>query len=57
MVSVSGNGYRLLGYVVWQGGKWYLRRRLPSRRTLVLAGVAVSAGLSAAVLLAKRAGG
>jgi hypothetical protein len=28
--------YRLLGFVVWQGGKWYLRRRasaaLPSKR-------------------------
>jgi hypothetical protein len=22
-------GYKLLGYVVWQGGKWYARRRLP----------------------------
>jgi len=22
-------GYQLLGYAVWQGGKWYVRRRLP----------------------------
>ena len=21
-------GYKLLGFVVWQGGKWYARRRL-----------------------------
>jgi hypothetical protein len=57
MVSVSGNGYRLLGYVVWQGGKWYLRKRLPSSRALALSGVAACAGLTAAVLLARRAAG
>ncbi len=28
---MSATGYKLLGFVVWQGGKWYLRRRLPSR--------------------------
>ena len=22
-------GYKLLGYAVWQGGKWYLRRKFP----------------------------
>jgi hypothetical protein len=53
---MSANGYRLLGYAVWQGGKWYLRRRLPSRRGLALSGALVSAGLGVAVLLAKRAG-
>jgi hypothetical protein len=21
-------GYKLLGFAVWQGGKWYLRRRM-----------------------------
>jgi hypothetical protein len=45
-------GYKLLGFVVWQGGKWYVRKRWPvlsSRRFLtavvVVAGVA---GLAAA---------
>jgi hypothetical protein len=57
MVSMSANGYRLLGYAVWQGGKWYLRRRLPSRRALAVSGALASAGLSAAVLLARRASG
>jgi hypothetical protein len=46
-------GYKLLGYVVWQGGKWYLRRRFPhaGRKlaiggavTLVLLGGAVAFG-------------
>lgn len=42
-------GYKLLGYVVWHGGKFYVRRRygglLPSRATVAagLAGVAIVA--------------
>jgi hypothetical protein len=54
---MSANGYKLLGYAVWRGGKWYLRRRLPSRRAIALTGAAASAGVSAAVLLARRASG
>jgi hypothetical protein len=34
-------GYKLLGFLVWQGGKWYLRRRMPDvRRKAAIAGVA-----------------
>ncbi|MGN6871399.1 MAG: hypothetical protein ACTHMY_23630 [Solirubrobacteraceae bacterium] len=34
-------GYKVLGFVVWQGAKWYLRRKLPdSSRKLAIAGVA-----------------
>lgn len=44
---MNSTGYKLLGYAVWHGGRWYLRRRylskLPSRR---LAG-----GLLLAILL------
>ena len=40
---MNGTGYKLLGFAVWRGGKWYLRRsylrRLPSAR----AGAAVAA--------------
>jgi hypothetical protein len=33
-------GYKLLGYLVWQGGKWYARRRLRgARRTVVISAV------------------
>jgi hypothetical protein len=39
-------GYKLLGYVVWQGGKWYVRRRLPS----ALPKGAVAAGVASVVL-------
>jgi hypothetical protein len=44
-------GYRILGYLVWQGGKWYVRRRFRgASRKLALAGVAglVIAGAVAA---------
>jgi hypothetical protein len=33
-------GYKVLGFVVWQAGKWYLRRRYPDAgNKLALAGV------------------
>ena len=33
--------YKLLGFVVWQGGKWYLRRRFQgATRKLAIAGLA-----------------
>jgi hypothetical protein len=54
MVAMNGNGYKLLGYVVWQGGKWYLRRRLPSARTTAVAAVATLSVLAAAVFVARR---
>ncbi len=34
-------GYKLLGFAVWQGGKWYIRRRFNgTRRKLVIAALA-----------------
>ncbi len=39
-------GYKLLGFAVWQGGKWYLRRRISG----VGAKVAI-AGVAAAVVV------
>jgi hypothetical protein len=38
-------GYKLLGFVVWQGGKWYVRRRMHGT-----ARKAAIAGLGALVL-------
>lgn len=52
---MNGNAYKLLGYLVWRGGKWYLRQRLPSRRKVALAILAGAAALGAAVALARRA--
>jgi hypothetical protein len=55
MGGVNGKGYKLLGYVVWKGGRWYLRRRLPSARSLVLGGLVAGGVATAAVLIARRA--
>jgi len=47
-------GYKLLGYVVWQGGKWYMRRRLPGvpPRAVIAAtaagGLMIAGGLAVA---------
>ena len=44
-------GYKVLGFVVWQGGKWYVRRRLsgaPAKLALAGVGAAVVAGVLAA---------
>jgi sulfite exporter TauE/SafE len=46
-------GYKLLGYIVWQVGKWYARRRAREARR----GVAVAAVIAlvlAGVLAAAR---
>jgi hypothetical protein len=38
--SITPMGYKLLGYVVWHGGKWYARRRLRgARRTVAITAV------------------
>jgi hypothetical protein len=53
---VSGTGYKLLGFSVWHGGKWYLRRRyrwlFPSRR-VAAAGV-VAAAIAVLVVVGAR---
>jgi hypothetical protein len=53
---MNGTGYRILGYAVWHGGKWYLRRRLPSTRVLVLSAAGAAAAVSAVALLTRRLG-
>lgn len=43
MGSFELMGYKLLGFVVWQGAKLYLRRRLPGAgRKVAIAAVAGS---------------
>jgi hypothetical protein len=52
-------GYKILGYAVWRGAKWFLRRKagqvMPSRR-LVSAGVVGLAVTGIAVAAARRSG-
>ena len=51
-------GYKALGYIVWKGGKWFVRRRFGrARRMAVLGagGTLVAAGVAgAAVAMARR---
>jgi hypothetical protein len=53
---MNGTGYRILGYAVWHGGKWYVRQRLPSTRSLALSVAGATAALSVLGLLARRLG-
>ena len=50
-------GYKMLGFVVWQGARWYARRRvsqmLPSRRVATAAFVATAVA-TVAVVAARR---
>jgi hypothetical protein len=51
---MSGPPYKLVGFVVWKAGKWYLRQRMPRARSLALKGL-VGVGVAVgAVLLARR---
>ncbi|HEY4427750.1 MAG TPA: hypothetical protein VGN08_06060 [Solirubrobacteraceae bacterium] len=60
---MSRAGYRLLGYAVWRGGKWYVRtRHRPRERISPLAlaglGLLACAGAAAAgVAIVRRASG
>ncbi|HWG09216.1 MAG TPA: hypothetical protein VN672_09435 [Solirubrobacteraceae bacterium] len=47
---MNRTGYKILGLVVWRGGRWYLRRHTPSRRKLLVA----LAALVGAGVLARR---
>lgn len=52
---MSGTAYKALGFLVWKGGMWYLRRRYGTAKrvgTGVLAAACVAA--AAAVVLARR---
>jgi hypothetical protein len=51
---MNGTRYKLVGFVVWQGGKWYLRKRVRSARKLAVGTVAAVGTLTAAALAAKR---
>ena len=63
-----GGRESLVGYLLWQGGKWYfkqrlrskraaLMRRLPSRRRSLVIGVGGLAAVCTTVLVARRLAG
>jgi hypothetical protein len=50
---MNGTGYKLIGFAVWNGGKWYLRRRLAVRR-IALKALGAGGGLLGAAALVRR---
>jgi hypothetical protein len=52
-------GYKVLGYAVWNGGKWYLGRRyghlVPSRKVALAGLAAIAVGGFAAVAVSRSA--
>ncbi len=56
---MNSTGYRLVGFAVWNGARWYVRqkylRRLPSARKAVGVGLGGLAITGAAVIVARRA--
>jgi hypothetical protein len=51
-------GYKLLGFAVWQGVKWYLRRKFPDAgRKLAIAGTAGALLVGGAAVALRRGGG
>jgi hypothetical protein len=54
---MNRNGYKILGYLVWNGGKWYLRRRLPSARRVGLSVAGLALALAGGAVLVRRVAG
>jgi hypothetical protein len=50
-------GYKALGFIVWQGGKWYLRRRYGSSARKIGLGTLIVGGVVAALIVQRRFNG
>ena len=52
---MSSTGYKLLGFSVWHGARWYLRRRVrPRRRGLVVRTLLGAGVVAGGAVLARR---
>jgi len=51
---MSGNAYKALGFVVWRGGMWYLRRRYGRAQRLGAGALAAGTVAAVAALAARR---
>jgi hypothetical protein len=49
-------GYKTLGFLVWKGGKFFLRRRFPKppRKMAMVGGTLLAAGLAGGLAAAAR---
>jgi hypothetical protein len=48
-------GYKLLGFAVWQGGKWYVRRRMSATRAKLAIGAVGVAAVAGFVVAGRQA--
>jgi len=46
--------YKALGWVVWKGGTWYLRRRYGHAPKKIGAGALAAAGVATAILIVQK---
>jgi hypothetical protein len=53
---MSGNGYKALGFVVWKGGMWYLRRRYGFAKRLGMGALALAVAGGAVAVAQRRHG-
>jgi hypothetical protein len=51
---MASTGYKLLGFTVWHGARWYLRRRVRPRRGLIVGALLGATTLVGAAALARR---
>jgi hypothetical protein len=47
-------GYKILGFAVWQGGKWYLRRRMQGVGRKVAIGALAAAAVGGVVAVQRQ---
>jgi hypothetical protein len=48
-------GYKVLGFAVWNGGKWYLRRRYGDKPRKLFAAAVIGVALTGAAVAQRRA--
>jgi hypothetical protein len=53
---MSGTGYKALGFLVWHGGKWYLKHRYRLVRRVAGGTLLAVAAAVAGVVVAQRRG-
>jgi hypothetical protein len=54
---MSGTAYKALGFAVWRGGMWYLRRRYGFAKRIGIGLLAAGAVAAAAAVAAQRRNG
>jgi hypothetical protein len=47
-------GYKVLGFLVWRGGRFYLKRKFPDAPKKLAVGGAIAAGVGAGAIAVSR---